>query len=111
VSPETALILLGIAALCGVSGAVLFVLGIVDGFRWLRDWLAMRRIYKVLHNAPRSRGRRLWRPRRWQGLRHGSRVLQRLLLPAALAFLLLVALAVALMAGSAEAARAQLCDD
>jgi hypothetical protein len=103
VSPATALILLGIAALCGVSGAVLVVLGLMDGSRWLRDWLAMRRIYKVLRNAPRLRGRRSWRPRRWRGLHHGSRVLPRLLLPAALAFLLLVALAVALMIGSVEA--------
>jgi hypothetical protein len=46
----TALIVLGIAAICGVSGAILFVLAIVDGFRWLRDRMAMRRIYSILYN-------------------------------------------------------------
>jgi hypothetical protein len=51
-SPVTALILLGIAAICGVSGAILFVLAIVDGSRWLRDRMAMRRIYNVLYNRP-----------------------------------------------------------
>jgi hypothetical protein len=54
-SPVTALILLGIAAICGVSGAILFVLAIVDGSRWVRDRMAMRRIYYVLYNPSRSR--------------------------------------------------------
>jgi hypothetical protein len=48
----TALIVLGIAVICGVSGAILFVLAIVDGSRWLRDRMAMRRIYNVLYNRP-----------------------------------------------------------
>ena len=54
-SPVTALILLGIAAICGVSGAILFVLAIVDGSRWVRDRMAMRRIHYVLYNPSRSR--------------------------------------------------------
>ena len=68
-SPVTALILLGIAAICGVSGAVLFVLAIVDGSRWLRDRMAMRRIYNVLYNlqvAPMKAGRSVRAVKRFQ---------------------------------------------